>query len=475
MTTLSSLPSRGERRRSLAGLAGLLLLVPACSPGGGGSASSADSSSRVLLVDTRTGGDAGLELRADVLALEAADGSFTGNLAPAGATLPIARTSGTPAGVRLSSVPTGRYAALRMIVADGGVSATDSDGTRAAVAIPSRELRVPIAGDGSLGGGTRWLLLEHASAPVLVRGAGKALSWTPSLQVRLGDAHALAGATLSVASIQSGEVIGTLTGCGDLAVHARVDDSSQLSDDGGSRDRSTFLAGLRGGDDLECSGVLTADGTLHVSSAHRRGRGGSVGADAKVYGRITALHAEVPAVEVQVQEIVRSSPGLSADPLPLLTVGTSGAHIHRSGSPGQRLDFTALAVGQRVEVEWRGAVVDGAVEAHQVGIEDDAGGGGGGGGIGGEIEGEVGSIDRAAGSLVAVPRGDDPLVVGGRSVPSATIVVGAGTVVTREVDGGDRRIVTLDAAVVGDRVWVLGRVVGAQRVEASLVRLRERR
>lgn len=213
--------------------------------------------------------------------------------------------------------------------------------------------------------------------------------------------------------------------------------------------------------------MLTADGSFSVRRAHRRSRGVGEG---KIYGQITELVAATPAIKVQVQEIVRATPGLQTSPLPLLTVLTVDAFIYRSGARTTRLKFGALAVGQRVEIEWRGAVADATVRAHEVEIED---GSGNGGGFGNEIEGAVGSIDVAQGLLVAVPRGDDPLLVGGQSVPSATIVIGANTVITREVDNSTTRV-ALAQAQVGDRVWIWGRVVEPRRVEAVAVRLRTR-
>lgn len=446
--------------------AGATLLVGACSSGSGsgsgaGGGAGGDASA-VLLFDTAAGGDYQLDARVDVLALETAAGTFTANLAPTGATLPLVRPSGTPGGIRLPALPGGTYVALRLMLAENGVTATDGSGRVETVTVPTRDLRVPFA---SAFGSARWLLLGNVKAPQLTR-TGGVLTWTPDLAARSGDAHLLPSASLSLGAITGGELVGTLSACGDLRVSGRLDDGADLSDDSGARDRSGFLRDLRSGDDLDCDGVLTGDGGFHIRRAHRRSRGQT---EAKVYGRITELLPAVPAIKIQVQEIVRSSPGLVASPLPVLTVRTESAHIHHSGVRTERLPFAALAVDQRVEVEWRGAVVDGTVSAHEVEIEDGNGNGGG-----TEIEGQVGSVDLGQRLIVAVPRGDDPLLVGGQSVPSATIVLPATTVITREA-GGTTRTVGLDAAVNGDRIWIIGRVVEPQRVEAVVVRLRAAR
>lgn len=446
--------------------AGATLLAGACSSGSGAGSGAGADTSAVLLFDTAAGGDYQVDARVDVLALETAAGTFTANLAPTGATLPLVRPSGTPGGIRLPALPSGTYVALRLMLAENGVIATDGNGRVETVTVPSRELRVPFA---SAFGSARWLLLGNVKTPQLTR-TGGVLTWTPDLAARSGDAHLLPTTSMSLGAVTGGELVGTLSSCGDLRVSGSLDDGADLSDDSGARDRSGFLGDLRSGDDLDCDGVLTGDGSFHIRRAHRRSRGQT---EAKVYGRITELLPAVPAIKVQVQEIVRSSSGLVASPLPVLTVLTGSAHIHHSGLRTERLTFAALAVDQRVEIEWRGAVVDGTVTAHEVEIEDGSGSGGGGNGSH-EIEGQVGSVDLGQRLIVAVPRGDDPLVVGGQNVPSATIALTANTVITREA-GGTTRVVGLDAAVNGDRIWIIGRVVEPQRVEAVVVRLRAAR
>lgn len=446
-------------------LAGATLLAGACSSGSGAGSGAGVDTSAVLLFDTAAGGDYQVDARVDVLALETAAGTFTPNLTPTGASLPLVRPSGTPGGIRLPALPSGTYVALRLMLAENGVTATDSTGRVETVTVPARELRVPFA---SAFGSARWLLLGNAKPPQLTR-TGGVLTWTPDLAARSGDAHLLPSASMSLAAVAGGELVGTLSSCGDLRVSGSLDDGAELSDDSGARDRSGFLGDLRSGDDLDCEGVLTGDGSFRIRRAHRRSRGQT---EAKVYARILELLPAVPAIKVQVQEIVRSGPGLVASPLPVLTVLTGSAHIHHSGLRTERLTFAALAVDQRVEVEWRSTVVDGTVTAHEVEIEDGSGSGGGSGGSH-EIEGQVGSVDLGQRLIVAVPRGDDPLVVGGQSVPSATIALSATTVITREA-GGTTRVVGLEAAVNGDRIWIIGRVVEPQRVEAVVVRLRAR-
>lgn len=443
--------------------------LTACSSGGGSNSNgSAPPQSRTLVLDTAAGGDYALDVRLDVLALEDGSGAFTANLLPTGATLPLARPSGTAAGVALTAVPNGTYVALRLLVADNGVVATGSNGRNESVSLAARDLRVVLQQPVQVGAGTvPWLVLSHSAVPALTRDGSGRLSWAPALTARAGDLLPLANVTLSVATISGDDIVGILSGCGDLAVRGRVDDSSDLSDDSGRRDRSSFMRDLSGSDDLDCEGILSHDGSFQIRRAHHRGRGVS---ESKLYGQIVELLPGRPAIRVQVQEVVRGGIGIGT-PLPVLTVETASARIYRSGARSVVLDFSALAAGQRVEIEWRGGVSNDTITAREVEIEDEAGGGGG---IGHESQGEVQSVDVTQGVLVAVPRGNDPLIVGNRSVPSATVVIGPTTVIVREVDGRSANATLADARP-GDRVWFWGRAVEAQRVEATALRLRAAR
>ncbi len=444
-----------------------LALVAACSSSGSESGNSNSASSTSLLVDTGAGGGYALEARVDVLAFERVDGSFTDNVLPTSATLALARPSAASAGVNLPAVPAGTYVALRLLLAENGVTALGSDGRAENVTPTVRDVRVPFAAPTLLSdGGVRWLVLNHNGAPAITRDAAGRLTWQPSLVTRLGDVQPLHDVVVTVAAIEGDHLIGTLSSAGGMSVRGRLSDDSSLSDDSGSRDRAGFLRDSRSGDDLLCDGVLSHDGSLHLGRAHRRSR--SSADESKLYGQIVELLPSVPALRVQVQELVRGGVGIGT-PLPVLTVRTGSAQIHRSGVRSLRLDFSAFAVGQRVEVEWRGAVADNTITAHEVAIEDGAGSG-----ISHESEGQVAAIDLAQNTIVAVPRSDDPLIVGGQRVSQATVVLSASTVIVREVDG-DRRSATLAEARVGDRIWFWGRAVEPQRVQATAVRLRAAR
>lgn len=444
-------------------LSSLLGLIAACSSSGGRSSDSTSPTPAALLIDTEAGGDSTLTARVDVVVFERGDGSFTDNLLPTGGTLALARPSAASAGVNLPAVPAGTYVALRLMLAENGVTASGSDG-RGEVVVPStRDVRVPLNTATQISdGGVRWLVLRHNGEPGLVRDGTGRLTWQPNLLARLGDVQPLHDVVVSVSSIDGDVVVGTLSSCGGMSVRGRLSDDSSLSDDSGSRDRAGFLRDVRSGDDLECDGELSHDSSLHMRRAHRRGRGAN---ESKLYGQIIELQPSVPALRVQVQEVVRGGAGIGT-PLPVLTVRTTGALIYRSGAREVRLDFGAFATGQRVEVEWRGGITDNAITAHKVEIEDGAGSG-----IAHESQGLVSAIDLVRNTIVAVPRGDDPLVVGNQRVTQATVVIGASTVIVREA-GGDRRTATLADARVGDRIWFWGRAVEPQRVEATALRLR---
>jgi len=445
-------------------LAPSLALVAGCSSSSRRSADGGLAAPAAIVVDTSRAGTYGLDARIDVLALERGDGSFTPNLLSGSATVAIARPSGTSDGLALAELPPGVYVALRLLLAEDGVVATDAQGRRETVAVASRDVRVAFARPVDWqGGGIRWLGLQSVAEPELQRDASGRLVWMPHLAVRPGDLQPVTRAVFTVTAVQGEEVSGVLASCGRLPVRARFHEDCVLSDDGGPRDRGGFLRDLRGNDEIECDGTLAHDGVVHVRRAHRRGRGPS--ASSKIHGDVVELRPAVPAIAVQVREVVRGGAGIGS-PLPVLVVHTAGAKIHRSGFPQERLGFEAFAVGQVVEVEWRGgAIVRGTVAAHEVEIEDERGR------FGPESEGRVDAVDLQAGTIRVVPRGDDPLVVGGRRVPHVLVVVTPSTVIVRDHAPG-RRSIALAEVAARDRIWFWGRVVEPQKVEASAIRVR---
>jgi hypothetical protein len=70
-----------------------------------------------------------------------------------------------------------------------------------------------------------------------------------------------------------------------------------------------------------------------------------------------------------------------------------------------------------------------------------------------------------------VPRRDDPLLVGGRPVNAATVRLTSSTRILRREPSGEVAI-DLSQVTTLDRVWIVGRLLDATVVEASLVRVR---
>ena len=84
------------------------------------------------------------------------------------------------------------------------------------------------------------------------------------------------------------------------------------------------------------------------------------------------------------------------------------------------------------------------------------------------------AVDLPTSALTIGPRGDDPLLVGGRSVPSALVVVDATTVLYRDGDSGNQTIGLADVRTT-DRIWVRGTVRSDGTVDARTVRVRDDR
>src|SRR5690606_5997679 len=210
-------------------LAPSLALVAGCSSSSRRSADGGLAAPAAIVVDTSRAGTYGLDARIDVLALERGDGSFTPNLLSGSATVAIARPSGTSDGLALAELPPGVYVALRLLLAEDGVVATDAQGRRETVAVASRDVRVAFARPVDWqGGGIRWLGLQSVAEPELQRDASGRLVWMPHLAVRPGDLQPVTRAVFTVTAVQGEEVSGVLASCGRLPVRARFHEDCVL-------------------------------------------------------------------------------------------------------------------------------------------------------------------------------------------------------------------------------------------------------
>ena len=135
--------------------------------------------------------------------------------------------------------------------------------------------------------------------------------------------------------------------------------------------------------------------------------------------------------------------------------------------------FAQLLVG--AEVKATGTLETGMVFRVAVARLDDGpiSGGGGNGGTTGqwpESEGSVGEVKGSAGELVIVPRGNDPLIVAGKSVQSQLVRLGTGTRLF--LADHPERALTLGEVQAGRRIWVRGTLGGDGALNANWVRVR---
>jgi len=414
-----------------------------------------------LVVQPSPSTDFTVEARIEVIALERPDGSFSSNLLPAGGTAVLMSPRTGQNGLALTGLPPGVYVAARLALGEDGVVAIDANGQRQAVTLPSRELRATFEAPATVAG-QRWLLLEPNPPAPLARGSG-GLEWAPVLRARIEGEQAVEGVVTVVAvHAQEHAFDAVADDLGGLRIRVQVPPGCDLGDSGGSRSRDEFFAGLGADDRVAVCAVLTDLATMVLSCGHRHDRRSGVRHHA--FGTIVELDPAQQAFVMQVREVDAGASISRVFPRPRLRVLAGSARIHRSGYRNIHLDFGALATGMQVEVEWHGEIAQDTVTAHEVEIEDEPG-------HRHEIEGAIGEVRVAENLLVVVPRGDDPLVVGGRSVPSAEVVILPHTVLFGP-DNANRHTLTLGDLRPGQRVWVFGRVVGEQRVEALSVRVR---
>lgn len=141
--------------------------------------------------------------------------------------------------------------------------------------------------------------------------------------------------------------------------------------------------------------------------------------------------------------------------------GKTGAKVDRAGF------FGLLVAG--AEVKATGTLGAGMVFTVDVARLDDGRIEGGAGGQP-ESEGSVGEIRAATGELVMLPRGDDPLIVAGKSVTSQLVRIPATTRI-QDARNADQTI-PLASVQAGWRIWVRGTLAGDGALVATWVRVR---
>ena len=456
----------------------LLCLLPACGGGGGGSGSGSATpnpssiGSVHVVVDPSTGTDSLVQFQVAAAVLERGDGSTTGNLLRAPQMLTLADPTGERAGLTLTAAPTGSYTNLHLMLAPGSGMLLRGDGSTAPISGPV-DVIVPIMdGLGHDARGRTWIEIGH-SGDAPPAGRGVALAWNPSLVGRASGSQAEFGG-LQVAAVGAAGVttLWTVGDDGPLQVEFSAACQFRAEDGSAMGDRSQFVSGLDGSSELRVRGRLSRDGRLEgdVVQRSRSTRGNN---NARLIGRITELRPLGESFWMDVYaEARRGSHQFLSTPRRAL-VFAQGARIHRSNTR-QTLVFGDLQVGQLAKVEWtrRTLLANGDEEVTADEIEITSGNGSP---MRPEWEGRVQSVDLVLGTITVVPRGNDPIVVGGQSVSQVTVHTDGNTYFERrERQGPGRAQIQLGDIVAGsDRIWWRGTVTGPTDIDASWVRVRD--
>jgi hypothetical protein len=447
----------------------LVFSLTACGGGGGGPAGPSGATLD-LVVDTAAGSST-LIAFVEFAALERPDGSVTGNLLDAPRDVVLVDPTGRPESLELRGAPAGPYTAVHLLVRGGGLRVRRDDGIETEVELESEDLRVPFGGQAGAIHDARELWQIHHSGPLtLLPGSGSPWLWRPELEIDNDRLLAFHEALLRVVAVNASEftIDAVLQSfLGRMPVSVTVPASAQLFGTSGDvpLSRAGFFALLTPDDLLEVKGTMKGDGSITLERAKieddPRGE-----FETEVLARVLAIDTVQQELRVQVLALVRGTGIAGSGTLPELTVRASGAAIRFSGG-GVTVPLTLedLAAGDIVEVEWRGPVQNGTVTAHEIELEGDSFGP-----PGLELEGRVDGVDLSSGEITVVQRNDDPLLVAGQVVQSATVVIGTDTVLY--LDSPDQRI-ALQQVQVGWRIQVRGvRVLAGTRVTGFTVRVR---
>ena len=442
---------------------------------GGGGSSSANAGGNpgggvgwvYVAVDTAAGSDAVVQFQVAAATLGRDDGSVTGNLLASPAMVTFASPTGELDGLALQHVPTGAYANLHLVLVPGSGFARYADGSTASVQ-SAGELVVPV-GEGLQHDASRHSYLEigHNGTPPPAGGAGT-VTWVPDLAGR-SDGSLASLDSLRFVQVEGQGVTATWGRADDSPLHVSFGAGCEYFDDSSpTAGGSAFAQSLSGSDDLAVEGELHRDGTFVAHRAHRR-HGGD---DPRLIGRIVELRPATASFVFDVQAEVRRhglAPQVGATQVLVLTqqavLQTHGDHLP--------LQFGDLQVGQLAKVTWTtqtpvaGSLTE--VTAREVEV-----GSGAGAPMSPEWEGSVQAVDTVAGTITVAPRGNDPIVIDGVSVSSATVHVDANTAIVRRAQhGSGQSSIGLGDILAGqDRIWWRGTVTGPDSVAATWVRVR---
>jgi len=449
-------------------LASSLLVLAACSGGGGsdGTVNPAGGGAVHVVLDTAGGTTALVQAQIVAVTLERGDGSQTGNLLDSPKNVTFSSPEGEAEGVELRHVDDGTYRALHFVIAPGTGAAQMEDGAHHSVDFASNDLRVGFEDDFVHGHLTEdWVSVRHGTISQLT-GAGTRHGWSPSLTGGGAGDDSLDGQTLHVEAHDASGFRTHIPGDDHGFVHVEIENETELFDDHGGHHgggHESWLSGVNDGDDVFVSGMISRDG--HVRGERCRHEGNGI--DPRLIGRITSLDSVNRTFEMDVLATALHGDRTLLQTPDHITVVVGAAEIHFSRTQDE-LSFGDLAVGARVKVELLSRSGS-TVNAREIevtsrnGLPQFP-----------EVEGMVGSVDVAGGTITIVRRGDDPLLVNGQPVASVTVHVSASTFLFRQASHGDEREVIALGAIVPtqDRIEVRGVVSGPASIDADWVRVR---
>ncbi len=441
----------------------------ACSGSGSGSETTTTGAVHVV-IDTATGADGLVQFQVTGAVLGDGTGAVTGNLLAAAEVVTFADPSGEASALELRAVPTGNYATLHLVLVPGSGQVLRADGSVTAIAGPV-DLAIPIADGLQHDNATNtWLAVGHGLGNAITD-TGSGLVWSPALTGRFdGSEHELGD--LAPVLVDGETVVARDPANGGLLrVEFAPDCAFTAEDDGRSAEsRGEFLQRVREAGELRVRGDLHRDGRLLARDA-RRGRGHD---GVRFLGRIVTLEPATESFVFRVQaETRRGGERRILTPPRDVRVLTQNAVIRRPAAQFV-LTFADLAVGNLAKVKpfTVTAVPGGLTEIGAREIEVTSGDG-----VPPQPEwqGRVTGVDLVLKEITVEPRNDDPIVIGGVSVPVATVRVDAQTwLERRERQGPGRFVIELGDIVPGqDRIWWRGSVVGPATVLARWVRVRE--
>ena len=452
-------------RLPLVALGALLPLLASCGSGGSdspGAGSGGSLQDARIVLDSRVASGEVVVGVISAIALEGPSGTLSGNLLQTPVRLELATPASQVQSVELRGVPADLQVAARLAFAPGSLYLRAANGTR--VPIADGEVRIPFGTPLNLRN-ARHVWVRHRGNAATRRDTNGATRFAASWSAGTDATIALVDASVEVASLNGSEVKVFVDAQRRIAGNLGYGMSPSLWRDGRQINSTQFVRGLSAGHRLVLRGWLDDSGRIELRSCDDKGQRRTN--ESKIVGRVTAHETTGKLLSVRVFQIRYGATGWPRDPLPVTRVNYSTAKLRDSSNRRQPVNPSAFRVGTWVEVEWRGEQAPSNVRAHEVELEhgrDDA--------QSPEIEGAIESINTAAGRIVVVPREDNPLIVSGKRVSRAVVVVGANTRIVRRSDTGPIEIKLGDVKT-SDRIWIFGRVLTNGEIDARYVRVRD--